>query len=512
MQALKAEKVWRDEKRLLETDLAEFTKAAWEIIEPGTALVWNWHLDTICGYLEAVRDRRIKRLIVNVPPGSMKSILVSVMYPAWVWATRPERKFMGVTNESGMAVEFARKMRYVIASEWYQARWPLQLLRNQDEKTLFVNEVLGHRQSVGMKGNVTGKRANDLLIDDPHDARRAFSDVDIADVTRAYDQGLSNRLNDMEEDAIILIMQRLRMNDLTGHMLGKKQAKWTHLCIQQEFEGKTFDAGKDIGRPDLDDPRRKKGELMFPQRFGPEVVKREKEDKGEYGYAGQHQQRPVPLEGGIIKTKWWRVWPKDQPFPDKFERVFVSWDTAFSEADLKKSAFSAYTKWGIFFNTINQRHEMLLLDAWWGRVGYDELRRKAKELGADKKVDWQLVERKASGNSLIPDLRRARCKVRGYTPDRDKVARLYAAQPMVQSGQIWVPDRKWAKAVVEHIATAPHGEPPSADIADTFTQAALYVRDGMWLTHPDDEDPKAQATNDDDDRKRKKEPQRGLYG
>lgn len=497
---------------LLEESLADFTQAAWDIIEPGTKLIWNWHLDTICGYLEAVRERKIKRLIINVPPGSMKSILTSVMYPAWTWTRYPGRRFLGVTNEQGLAIMHAGMMRLVVGYDWYQERWPIAFHRNQDEKTLFRNEAMGHRQSIGLNGNVTGKRANDLLIDDPHDARRAFSDVDIANVIRAYDQGLSNRLNDMEQDAVVLIMQRLRTNDLTGHLLGKKKEKWVHLCIAQEYEGKTFDAGEDIGRPELNDPRKKKGELMFPRRFGPEVIAREKEDKGEYGYAGQHQQRPVPLEGGIIKTKWWRIWPKEQEFP-KCERVFVSWDTAFSEADMKKSAFSAYTKWGIFHNAIHQRHEILLLEAWWGRVGYDELREKAKSLAKDKSLSWQLIERKATGNSLIPDLRRARCKVRGYTPDRDKVARLFAVQPMIQSGQVWIPDRKWAQAVIQQIAAAPNGAPPSADIADTMTQALIYVRDGLWVTHPDDDEKPLPIINDDDDFKRKTtQTMRGLYG
>lgn len=497
---------------MLERDLAAFTKTAWEIIEPGTPLLWNWHLDTICGYLEAFGRREIKRLIINVPPGSMKSILVSVMYPAWVWAREPSRRYLNVTNEGGLAIRDALRMRMLIGSEWYQERWPIGFQRNQDEKSLFVNSALGHRQSIGLNAKVTGKRGDDLLIDDPHDARMAFSETERANVIQAFDQGLSNRLNDADNSGICLIMQRLHQQDLTGHLLGKKQTKWVHLSIAMEYEGQTFDAGRDIGRPELNDPRTKHGELMFPTRFSAKTVTAEKEDKGEYGYAGQYQQRPVPLEGGIIKSKWWRTWPNDKPLP-KIDRVFVSWDTAFSEADLKKSAYSAFTKWGVFFNEINQRHELLLLKAWWGRVGYDELREKAKEEGKDKNLHWQLVERKATGNSLIPDLRRAKCKVRGYTPDRDKVARLYAAQPMIQSGQVWVPDRKWAKTVIEYISMAPNGAPPSADIADSATQALMYVRDGLWVTHPDDDEQKLkQFTDVNHDAKRIKAGLKGLYG
>lgn len=477
----------------MESSLAAFTHAAWEIIEPGTKLVWNWHLDTMCGYLEAVADGRVKRLIINVPPGSMKSLLASVMFPAWVWTRYPEKRFLGVTNESGLATLHAGLMRIVVGSEWYQDRWDVRFQKKQDEKTLFRNEDLGHRQSVGLNGNVTGKRANYLVLDDPHDARRAFSDVDIANAIRAYDQGLSNRLNDMEEDSVILIMQRLRTNDLTGHLLSKKQEKWVHLCIPMEYEGQSFDAGRDIGRPDLNDPRKKAGELMFPQRFGPDVVAREKEDKGEYGYAGQHQQRPVPLSGGILKAKWWKKWPKDKPLPD-IQHVFLSWDTAYTKADLAGNAYSAMTKWGVFESKEKKRPALLLLDAWWGQVDYPELEAKAKAewkktlaalpKGATAK---QLIEKKASGISLIQSLRAANIGVRTYTPDRDKVSRAFAAQKYFSDGLIWIPDRQWADAVVGHVASFPKGMPPSADLTDTCTQAVLYVRDGRWIDSPEDD-------------------------
>jgi len=142
------------------------------VIEPGTPLIWNWHLDTICGYLEAFGERRIKRLIITVPPGSMKSILVSVMYPAWIWARIPERRFYSVTNEQGLAIRDSLRMRLIVGSEEYQSRWPMGFLRNQDEKSLFANDRLGHRQSVGLTGAQTGKRGDDLLIDDPADAKK----------------------------------------------------------------------------------------------------------------------------------------------------------------------------------------------------------------------------------------------------------------------------------------------------------------------------------------------------
>lgn len=524
---LEEEKQRREERKAevarLESSLAEFTRAAWEIIEPGTPLVWNWHLDTICGYLEAVAAGHVRRLIINVPPGSMKSILVAVMFPAWVWARQADKRFLAITNEQTLALDNASKMHLVVESEWFTERWPVQFSRKQDAKTLFKNTALGSYQSIGITGRATGKRGNFLIIDDPHDAEKAFSDKEINRVTTAFDQKLSNRLNNMDKDAIILIMQRLRTTDLTAHLLKKKELRWTHLKIPMEYKGQSYDAGADIGRPELNDPRKRHGELMFPKLFGPKTIASEKEIKGEYGYVGQYQQEPVPLEGGIIKSKWWKVWPADKPFPEKFIRVFTSWDTAFSDKDKQNNAFTAFTKWGLFWNPETKREELLLLKEWHGRVGYDEMRERVKKEGSEAHLDFQLIERKATGLLLIPDLRRARAKVKGFLPDKygDKTARLYTVSPKWQAGYVWMPPRKWAETVRDLVATAPDGDALSKDIGDTCSQAVLYMEALGFMRNPDETDDltndlrkkyKPDDEDDDDDDDNQPKGLKGLYG
>lgn len=489
-------------KARAESSFASFCVQAWDILEPATPLVWNWHLDTICGYLEAFFRKDIKRLIINVPPGSMKSLLFSVFGPAWCWTWAPGERFINLTNEIGLATRDSLRMRQVIQSDWYQGNWgdKVQIAPDQREKMHFANTRGGFRQGLGITGNITGKRGSFLLIDDPTDAQKAFSDVEIKTVNDTYDNAVSSRLNDPVNDCIGLIMQRLRTNDLTGHLQAKKEQEWITVAIPMEYDGPRFDAGRDLGRPDLNDPRTQIGELMFPSRFPRKAVAALQEDLGDYGVAGQHQQRPAPLGGGILKAQWWRKWPKDKPLP-YCEHIFCSWDTAYSEADMKAAAYSAMTKWGIWWDEQTNRHEVLLLGAWDDRVDYPDLEEMALSIDKEDGPDRHLIEKKASGISLVQSLRRRKISVYPYSPDRDKIARAYATQSMLKSGQVWYPEgRKWASRVVDQVATFPTGAPPSADYTDTCTQAWLYLRNHWWISgHPDDDEdetPPPQTTRD----------------
>jgi len=243
---------------------------------------------------------------------------------------------------------------------------------------------------------------------------------------------------------------------------------------------------------------------MWADRFPEKVVVTMEEDLGEYGSAGQLQQRPVPLGGGILKKKWWKVWgktpeTKNLPFPQPLH-VVCSMDTALSERDLKENAFSAATIWSVFeipgpSSSGPPRYGMLLLDTWHKRAGYPELREKtlaiAKKHLSFEKGDAILVESKASGISLIQDLRRnRRLFVRGYDPrpDGDKVARCHFAAPHVKAGTVYIPDKTWAHTLVNIVSEFPAGGPPCSDLTDTVTQAIRYVTKRRWIEHPDDRD------------------------
>jgi len=474
-----------------EQSLAEFTKQAWHLIEPETKLIWNWHIDTICGYLEATvaktKDAKpmITRLIINVPPGSLKSILVSVMFPAWLWIKYPGKRILGIANIQDLAIRDSRKSKIIVTSEWYQERWPLALMADQSAKTNYENSHAGFRGSLGLTGNITGKRGDYLLLDDPHDATTVQSDLQRQSVLEVYDSKISTRVNSQDNSVIIVIMQRLHHLDLTGHLLNKTKTKWVHAVIPMHYDTAfTYNSTRDIQRPDLEDPR-KNNQLLFPKVFSKEVVEKLYEDMGEYHSAGQLEQRPSPKSGGILRQNWFRVLPEDAPMPT-VEHVFCSWDTAYSERDMINNSFSACTTWGIFWNEAQQRDCMLLLDVWFDRVDYPDLRRKAAALDKEKHPDIHLIEKKASGLALVQDLRRSGILVRTYVPTTDKVSRAYAIQAMLESGQVWIADRKWAHHFAYLMGSFPNGVNESEDLADTFTQAALYIRNGFYVSHPDD--------------------------
>jgi len=485
------------ERNNCEKSLEFFVMSAWHIVEPSVELTQNWHIGVICGYLEAVSAGKINRLIINVPPGTLKSLIVSVFFPAWEWISQPEQRYLSVTNEESLAVRDALKMKQVVNSEWYQAYWPLSLQKDQNEKTLFINDKTGFRQSQGFTSNVTGKRGTRILLDDPHAAKMANSDVVRQSVLDKFDTELITRVNDPQKSAMILIMQRLHSNDLTGHLLKKVKDPWVHLSIPMRYEGEsTFDAGADIGRPDLVDPRTQKGELMFPQRFTKAVVDALEETMGEYNTAGQHQQRPVPSGGGIIKKHWWRIWPDDVAKP-RVEHIFISYDTAFSERDSKNAAYSAASRWGVFWHEQRERYCLLALGLWFDRVGYDELRKKAQDFDKKYNPDIHLVEKKATGISLIQDLKRALPgKVKHYSPGKgeDKISRAHSVSPMFESRLIYVPNKAWAigdgvgtEGLVDFVAAFPNGASHTADITDTVTQALIYLRSGGWVENPNDD-------------------------
>jgi predicted phage terminase large subunit-like protein len=298
-------------------------------------------------------------------------------------------------------------------------------------------------------------------------------------------------------------MQRLHEKDLAGFVRAKdgdwaedNVRGWVSLVLPMEFE--LDQAGKPPVNPakrlGFHDPRTRHGELLWPERFPADAVARLRSDlertSGVYGASAQLQQTPAPSEGGILRKSWWRRWPDDKSFP-LCEHVFLSWDTAFTERDLKEASFSARTAWGVFFNEQDQGYQLILLHCWADQVAYPDLRQKAQNDTRDFSPDAHLIEKKASGISLIQDLRRAgkgrkRVRLRTYSPDRDKVARAHAVTSLLSSGVVWAPSRAWADKAIDACGVFPNGAPPSADITDTVTQALLYLKNGWWIEHPDD--------------------------
>jgi predicted phage terminase large subunit-like protein len=304
----------------------------------------------------------------------------------------------------------------------------------------------------------------------------------------------STRLNDPKKDAMVTIMQRLHERDISGHIL-EDIGGWEHLMIPAEWDGvrrKTM-----LGSYD---PRKVKGELICPERFGPKEVTELKQLLGVYGTAGQLQQDPTPTTGGILKTSEIQLWPADKPLP-QFEYILQSYDCAFTEKTSGDP--TACTVWAVF--THQGQRNVLLIDAWDEHLSYPDLRARAikdwsTEYGATsvkdgirrpRKPDRILVEAKASGQSLLQDLRQARVPAVGYNPGMaDKVSRAHQAAPTLELGFVWVPESgknrgqpvSWAQPCIKQLAKFPVAE--HDDYVDTFTQAILFLKNERWFELP----------------------------
>ena len=486
-----------EEKARCEESLAEFVKRAWQEIEPESSkLIWNWHLDVICAYMEAVYDGRIKRLIINISPGTMKSLVVMVFYPAWAWAKKPGERFLCGTNDGTLATRDAVRMRQLVTSSWYRSHWQQQveLSVDQAEKGMFANTNRGHRQSQSILAKVTGKRGSQLLWDDPHGASQIESDLQREEVLAQFDQSWSSRRNDLENSPIVIVMQRLHHMDITGHLM--KQGGWTLLAIPMRYDPEiTYDPVKDLGRPDLKDPRTKPGELMFPAKFSEKAVAELELRLGSYGAAGQLQQSPSPKGGGIIKTDQIRLWPNYKPLPI-MQFILQSYDTAFTEKTHNDP--TACTVWGVFWH--EGRNNVMMIDCWQEHMEYPDLRKRVvKEWKTKYAGDPQdpankarhpnlaLIEKKGSGQSLLQDLAGTGIQLAEYNPGlADKTARAHVITPIIEAGMVWVKEGKagdcwpsWAVWLENQLKRFPNDD--HDDGVDTCTQSLRYLKDAGFL-------------------------------
>ena len=494
------------QRRAASGSLYEFVKQSWEVVEPGVPFIPSWHIETICEHLEAVSAGEIRRLLINIPPRHSKSTIVSVMWPMWEWVANPEEKFLCASYSGNLSIRDNLKARRLIQSPWFQARWGhmFTLAGDQNAKQRFENDKTGYRLATSVGGTATGEGGSRLILDDPHGAQDAQSDVMRETALDWFDSVWSTRLNNPKRDAMVTVMQRLHERDLSGHIL-EDIGGWEHICIPAEWDGKPRRTS--LGTYD---PRKVKGELICSERFGPEEITNLKQLLGVYGSSGQLQQDPTPAEGGILKTKYFKLWPQDQALP-QFEFVLQSYDCAFTEKTTGDP--TACTVYAVF--TFKGERNVMLIDAWDEHLSYPDLRtRVIREWGTEyggmseksafnraRRPDRVLVEAKASGQSLLQDLRLAKVPAVGYNPgNADKVSRAHQTAPTLELGIVWIPESKknpgqpvsWALPFMRQLGKFPVAE--HDDYVDTFTQAIIFFKNEGWFELPrslDRDEPRA---------------------
>lgn len=518
-----------------ERDFAKFFRRSWSTYV-AARYMHNWHIDACSDHLMAVADGEIKRLMINLPPRCAKTTMCTIAFPAWLWALPlkeeyplhgPKAEFLCIAYNTIRAGEDAVTSRRLIGSNWYQDRWGhrVQIALDRDNAERFDTLVGGSRISTGIDATVLGRGGNIKIIDDAMKPDDPESDTKGPSVIRSYDETLSNRENDPRIACEIVIAQRLGDQDLPGHILSKygtnhDDGGFVHLMIPQEYESERHcvtvlgwqdPRGVDVHGNTLPIELRKlrDGGGFWEKRFSAEKRRLLKTKEGPYSWAAKHQQSPQPRGGGIIKSDWWQVWTEES-FPD-FRVVLVSVDPAHTSKEQNDEA--GISVWGIFDHGDTGWPQVMLINAWEGRLEFNRLLKKIAEMAAKHNADICLIEGKANGIDLINEMRRLHSKRHWTTvqfdPKTDKAARLMAVQPIFsgeyridettergrrgigdwQGGVVWAPDKDFAQLVIDRVAAFTGGQQKSLALVDTTSQALMWLRtNGHILTREEHQD------------------------
>jgi predicted phage terminase large subunit-like protein len=449
---------------LLRRDFASFARRSFRELNPQTAFLFGWHFEIIAAQLAAVFDGKIHRVIINLPPRHLKSHLASVAFPAWCLGRNPSAQILCVSYAQELADKLSRDCRRIVTSDWYQRLFATRLSPQRQAVPEFETTAQGCRIATSVGGVLTGRGADIIVIDDPLKPEEALSEAHRQGANEWFDHTLYSRLNDKQQSAIVLIMQRLHEDDLVGHVLA--QEDWEIIRLSAIAE-----ADETIVVDSLLGPRcfeRRRGEALHPAREPVAMLEQIRKTIGEYNFAGQYQQAPAPLGGGLVKAAWFRNYRADEM--PQFERIVQSWDTASKASEL--SDFSVCTSWGILGK------DLYLLDVLRRRMEYPELKREVRAQYERFRPSVVLIEDKASGTQLIQELIADGVHaVTRYQPQSDKVMRMHAQTAMIENGFVHLPEEApWLAAYLHELTSFPKGR--HHDQVDSTAQMLDWFKRG----------------------------------
>jgi len=448
-------------RALLRHDPSCFAEKVFTTLEPGTSFSPNWHLEHIAWQLQRVLRGEVRRLIINVPPRSGKSIAVTVALPMFALGHDPRRRIICISHTAELARKFSIDRRTIAQTPWYPALFPgMQLSGPRPRDMELRTTAFGFCRAAGVGGAILGLGADLIVVDDPIKALDALSRAERLRVNEFYDNTLLTRLNDKQTGAVVIVMQRLHEDDLVGHVLERDD--WEIVSLPAI-------ATDDTEHRLNDDPdavhRRRTGDVLHPEREPMAVLEQIRRAQGSLTFQAQYQQAPLPPGGNVIRREWLRSY--DDP-PERFERVMVSWDTASTLGEA--SDWSVGTVWG------SVGLDFYLLDVWRDRVESPELRRAILRLSRDWETENTIVEDTELGRALVTDIRRTNtARPILHRPIFDKEARLLAQAARFEAGQVHLPrEAPWLGEYMRELLAFPNGR--HDDQVDSTSQAL------HWLT------------------------------
>ena len=447
-------------RHLLPKDFYMFLKEAWHIIEPTTPFTPNWHIEYLAKEMQIVverierREPREKNIIINVPPGSTKSTLLTIMLPVWAWMVQPGLRIINASYESTLAISHATKSRDIIESDWFQQLFSdkIRLKHDLNRKSEYSNTKMGMRYATGVGGSVIGKHADLIIIDDPLNPKVANSEVKLKECNEWHDLTISKRVTNAAISTKILIMQRLHEQDLTGYLLKKEPEEWKHFCIPAELT-------KDVKPIELRD--KYKDGLMDPTRIGKIALEKDKRTLGSLGYAGQMLQSPASVGGNIIKDTYFKYFTFQklndlQAFTGKTPVWDFVIDSAFTAKQINDpTGIMAYSHYNN--NTYIRAAQSVLMELpellqfineFCIRNGYTTASR-------------AFIEPKASGHSAEQMLRKySKLNIQlDKAPTKDKVSRVRGALPYMESGRMFLLENaQWLDEFVGQCTLFPNAQ------------------------------------------------------
>ena len=445
---------------VLRQDFKSFINKVFNTINPGTEYQSNWHIELISDYLANVQNGKIKRLIINIPPRSLKSICVGVAWPAWLLGIDPTTRIMSASYSQVLSTKHSLDCRFILTADWYKQLFPQTILsKKHNQKSKFLTSLNGFRFATSVGGSATGEGGDILIIDDPHNPSQINSPQMRRRVIEWFEQTFVTRLNNKNKGAIVLVMQRLHVEDLSGYLLASSNA-WEHLKIpalaQQNYN--FFGNNKEY--------KYIAGEVLHAFRDHPEHLTNLEQEIGTRNFAAQYLQEPLADNCSLLNIKDISFY---EIVPEKFDYFIQSWDTAIKISE--NADYSVCTCWGI----IDKKY--YLISMFRQKLTYPELKVKIEQWARKYIPRFILIEDKASGQQIIQDLRLdGVSNIVAIKPKLDKITRFASITPLFQASRALLPKQSiFNMLVLKELLNFPHTK--HDDIVDSISQFLNFIKE-----------------------------------